>query len=114
MHLCWKLDTQELFQKAQVLPSHGNGETPRADFMQERPDQTMLRHSRHWVWYWYQCSVSSATVVNLKSIPGHNSRAGRRLVELNSRSRVSHHLLALGGGLMPPGGPRHISLTVQK
>lgn len=42
MHLCSKLNTQDLFQKAQVLPSHGNGGRPRADLMQERPDQTVL------------------------------------------------------------------------
>lgn len=42
MHLCWKLSPQELFQKARVLPSHGNGESPRADLMQQRPDQTVL------------------------------------------------------------------------
>lgn len=32
----------ELFQKAQVLPSHGNGQSPRADVVQQRPDQTVL------------------------------------------------------------------------
>lgn len=53
-------------------------------------------------------------MVNLKGIAGHHSQAGTRLLELSSRARLSHHLLALGGGLMPPGGPGHISLTVQK
>lgn len=53
-------------------------------------------------------------MVNLKGIAGHYSQAGTRLLELSIRARLSHHLLALGGGLMPPGGPRHISLTVQK
>lgn len=49
----------------------------------------------------------------LEGIAGHYSQAGRRILEQNRPAWLSQHLRALSGGLMPPGGPRHISLMGQ-
>lgn len=49
----------------------------------------------------------------LEGIAGHYSQAGTRLLEQSRPAWLSQHLPALSGGLMPPGGPRHISLMAQ-
>lgn len=49
----------------------------------------------------------------LEGIAGHYSQAGRRILEQSRPAWLSQHLRALSGGLMPPGGPRHISLMGQ-
>lgn len=89
-----------------MLPSHGEECSPRADSAREvRASGGVLFKTSGLM---LGCSISFGARVVLKSIAGRYRQADRAAL------RDSPAPACLSGGLMPPGGPKHVSLMAQE